>query len=159
MKALNLFGTICGLLGMAVGFLAWFGITPEVVGDAAYGVFHAVLPFWMIMCGFGIGFWACKIKDRSLIAEKNTEIAELEKCPTREQMDKVLSELETTKEHLAQIEALYTHLRGCDLKCQAYEELAVHMLEKMDAVDTTVCGERLDEIRLCKDPSKLKRMR
>lgn len=50
-------GNAIGALGSAAGVATWFGITPETFGSAAYDAIHAALPFWMIACGFAIGWF------------------------------------------------------------------------------------------------------
>ena len=45
----------CLLFG-AVTVFGWLSITPEMVGDAAYGVLYLLFPFLMFLFGFGFGF-------------------------------------------------------------------------------------------------------
>ena len=47
-----------GLVSSIVGIVSWFGITPETAGNAVYGVVRATFPFWMMACGFAIGWFA-----------------------------------------------------------------------------------------------------
>lgn len=61
-------GKLVGLIGLAssvVGIVSWFGITPETAGNAVYGVVRATFPFWMMACGFAIGWFA-----RGLVVSK-----------------------------------------------------------------------------------------
>ena len=50
-------GNAIGALGSAAGVATWFGITPETFGSAAYDAIRAALPFWMMACGFAIGWF------------------------------------------------------------------------------------------------------
>lgn len=47
-----------GLVSSIVGIVSWFGITPETAGNAVYGVVRATFPFWMMACGFAMGWFA-----------------------------------------------------------------------------------------------------
>ena len=62
-------GKIVGIVGGAISFaitvFAWFGITPDMVGDAMYGTIRTMLPFVAATSGFVIGWsarsisWSC----------------------------------------------------------------------------------------------------
>ena len=54
-------GNAIGILGSAAGVATGYGITPETFGSAAYDAIRAALPFWMIACGFVIGWFTKEI--------------------------------------------------------------------------------------------------
>lgn len=72
------FNCMAGLVTLA----AWFGITPELVGEVAYRFIHPVLPMAMFFIGMSAGYFIrdnMRRKDLALAAEEERR-AEAEKA-------------------------------------------------------------------------------
>lgn len=96
MKTLRVIWTVLKAIGGfivgATGVFGWLNITPEMVGQTTYDVMRLMWPAVMFAGGALSGWGITKIWSDRKMAKKDTEVAELEKRPTQDDVDELKKE-------------------------------------------------------------------
>ena len=132
MKTLRVIWTVLKAIGGfivgATGVFGWLNITPEMVGQTTYDVMRLMWPAVMFAGGALSGWGITKIWSDRKMAKKDTEIAELEKRPTQDDVDELKKEhakaIADRDARISELELRPTQKDVDDLKSAHAEEIA-----------------------------------
>ena len=132
MKTLRVIWTVLKAIGGfivgATGVFGWLNITPEMVGQTTYDVMRLMCPAVMFAGGALSGWGITKIWSDRKMAKKDTEIAELEKRPTQDDVDELKKEhakaIADRDARISELELRPTQKDVDDLKRAHAEEIA-----------------------------------
>lgn len=145
----NAAGTAGGFIVGLTSVFGWLSITPEMVGQAAYDMLYYALPVVTFAGGVLFGWGVSSKRSKDLLAAKDAEIAELEKRPTREFVDRMnkshaaalaakdaeiealRSPVETARRNIASLSgnelAMVGMLKRGPMKTSDYSEVLTHL--------------------------------